>query len=165
MKWGFVNGGCRGFVVTDIPVVTLSWLGPSVKTSLQNVRGRLFPGTCALWPLTHPPSTTSPPTGPAVVVFVLGDENEWGFSVSLLKEQIDFLKSLSHMTRVYPPQSTLVWTSGVCIMCVWWGDTTLMLIWEIQSHSQQLFSLAQKLTNHIEDCFCRSGWGASGSTS
>lgn len=45
---GVRRWGCGGFVFTDIPVVTLSWPDPAVKTSLQNVRGRLFPGTCAL---------------------------------------------------------------------------------------------------------------------
>lgn len=41
MKWGL-------FVLTDAPVVMLSWPGPPVKTGLQNVRGQLFPETCAL---------------------------------------------------------------------------------------------------------------------
>ena len=67
MKWGL-------FVLTDMPVVTLSWLGPTIKTSLQNVRGRLFPGACALWPLTPAPPLHPPPVT-AVEVFVLGDEN------------------------------------------------------------------------------------------
>lgn len=35
MKWGL-------FILTDMPVVTVSWLGPAVKTNRQNVRGRLF---------------------------------------------------------------------------------------------------------------------------
>ncbi len=66
MKWGL-------FVLTDMPVVTLSWLGPAVKTGLQNISGQLFPGTCALWPLT--PYATPLPSITAVEVFVLGDEN------------------------------------------------------------------------------------------
>lgn len=39
MKWGFVDGGRWGFVLTDVLVVTLSWLSAAVKISLQNIRG------------------------------------------------------------------------------------------------------------------------------
>lgn len=41
MKWGL-------FILTFMFVITLSWLGLAVKISQQNVRGQLFPGTCAL---------------------------------------------------------------------------------------------------------------------
>lgn len=41
LKWAL-------FVLTDGPVVTLSWLIMVVKAPLQNASATLFPGTCAL---------------------------------------------------------------------------------------------------------------------
>lgn len=113
MKWGL-------FVLTDMPVVTLSWLGPAVKTSLQNIRGRLFPGTCALWPLTPTPPLYPPIT--AVEVFVLGDDNGptrlFCVTASTAAEREVLVFKRRHMTRVYPPGSTRVWTSGLHIVRV-----------------------------------------------
>lgn len=87
------------FVLTDVPVVMLSWLGPAVKTGLQNVRGRLFPETCALWLLTPAPALRPPHWCCRGLCFRGMRMEQQGFSVSLpqhrLKERLWFLK-VSH---------------------------------------------------------------------
>lgn len=136
------------FVLTDVPVVMLSWLGPAVKTGLQNVRGRLFPETCALWLLTPAPALRPPHWCCRGLCFRGMRMEQQGFSVSLprhrLKERLWFFESVTwpkfalqeahgceHESCMLHAASPCVFmyntahVHGKCLFLIGWQDTTV----------------------------------------